>query len=80
MEAVLRQGVIVPLEPLPSEWKEGVVLRIFGPAEVAPKAEPEAELLEDSGRIRLGNPQQTTILVSIRNEGRVAPRVSSEEV
>lgn len=28
MEAVLRQGMIVPLGPLPAEWKDGVLLNV----------------------------------------------------
>ena len=28
LKAVLRQGVIVPLEPLPPEWKEGTALEV----------------------------------------------------
>ncbi len=28
MKAVLRQGVIVPLEPLPLEWEEGTALEV----------------------------------------------------
>ena len=28
LKAVLRKGVIVPLEPLPSEWGEGVALQV----------------------------------------------------
>ena len=28
LKAVLRQGVIVPLEPLPPEWEEGTVLEV----------------------------------------------------
>jgi hypothetical protein len=28
LKAVLRQGVIVPLEPLPPEWEEGVTLEV----------------------------------------------------
>jgi hypothetical protein len=28
LKAVLRQGVIVPLEPLPPEWEEGVALEV----------------------------------------------------
>jgi hypothetical protein len=28
LKAELRRGVIVPLEPLPPEWEEGVVLEI----------------------------------------------------
>jgi hypothetical protein len=28
LKAVLRKGVIVPLDPLPSEWEEGAALEI----------------------------------------------------
>ena len=28
LKAVLRQGVIVPLEPLPPEWEEGAALEV----------------------------------------------------
>jgi len=28
LKAVLRQGVIVPLEPLPPEWEEGTALEV----------------------------------------------------
>jgi hypothetical protein len=28
LKAVLRKGVIVPLEPLPPEWGEGVALQV----------------------------------------------------
>lgn len=28
LKAVLRKGVIVPLEPLPSEWEEGAALEV----------------------------------------------------
>jgi len=28
LKAVLRQGVIVPLEPLPQEWKDGTALEV----------------------------------------------------
>ena len=28
LKAVLRQGVIVPLEPLPPEWEEGATLEV----------------------------------------------------
>lgn len=28
MKAVLQQGVIVPLEPLPPEWEEGMTLEV----------------------------------------------------
>jgi hypothetical protein len=28
LKAVLRQGVIVPLEPLPDEWEEGAPLEV----------------------------------------------------
>ncbi|MBI1830485.1 MAG: hypothetical protein HYR84_03430 [Planctomycetes bacterium] len=34
LKAVLRKGVIVPLEPLPPEWEEGVALQI-GKADAA---------------------------------------------
>lgn len=34
LKAVLRQGVIVPLEPVPPEWEEGTALEVAraGPA------------------------------------------------
>lgn len=28
LKAILQQGVIVPLEPLPSEWNEGTALEV----------------------------------------------------
>jgi hypothetical protein len=28
LKAILREGVIVPLEPLPSEWEEGTTLEV----------------------------------------------------
>jgi hypothetical protein len=28
LKAVLRQGVIIPLEPLPPEWEEGAALEV----------------------------------------------------
>ncbi len=28
LKAVLRKGVIVPLEPLPPEWEEGATLEV----------------------------------------------------
>lgn len=28
LKAVLRQGVIIPLDPLPPEWEEGTVLEV----------------------------------------------------
>ena len=28
LKAVLRQGVIVPLEPLPQDWEEGAALEV----------------------------------------------------
>ena len=52
LEAVLRQGAIVPLGPLPAEWKDGLVLQVVDPSE--PRLDMEAwarsmnELCEDS--------------------------------
>jgi hypothetical protein len=35
LKAVLRKGVIVPLEPLPAEWEEGVALEVARAAAAA---------------------------------------------
>ena len=52
LKAVLRQGVIVPLEPLPGEWEEGTPLEV-AKAQVVPEdidawAKSMSELCADS--------------------------------
>ena len=52
LKAVLRQGVIVPLEPLPPEWEEGSTLEIgkavAPPVDIDAWAESMNQLCRDS--------------------------------
>jgi hypothetical protein len=54
LKAVLRQGVIVPLEPLPPEWEEGVALEVAKahaePVDIDAWAKSMTQLCEDSSR------------------------------
>jgi hypothetical protein len=52
LKAVLRQGVIVPLEPLPPEWEDGAALEVAKahapPADVDAWATSMSQLCADS--------------------------------
>ena len=52
LKAVLRQGVIVPLEPLPPEWEEGAALEVAKapapPADIDAWAKTMNQLCADS--------------------------------
>ena len=52
LKAVLRQGVIVPVEPLPPEWEEGAALEVAkadaAHADIDAWAESMKELCADS--------------------------------
>jgi hypothetical protein len=52
LKAILRQGVIVPLEPLPEEWEDGATLEVSKvqptPADIDAWAESMNQLCADS--------------------------------
>jgi hypothetical protein len=52
VKAVLRQGVIVPLEPLPHEWEDGAALEVAKahapPEDIDAWAKPMNQLCADS--------------------------------
>ena len=52
LKAVLRQGVIVPLEPLPQEWEDGAALEVAKapapPADIDAWAKSMRQLCADS--------------------------------
>jgi hypothetical protein len=52
LKAVLRQGVIVPLEPLPQDWEEGAALEVAKahapPADIDAWAKSMNQLCADS--------------------------------
>ena len=50
LKAVLRRGVIVPLEPLPSEWEEGAALedKVDAPFDIDAWADDLNRLCADS--------------------------------
>jgi hypothetical protein len=50
LRAILRNGVIQPLEPLPAEWQEGLVLRV-GPVDDKDVRQRSAEEIDDDFRI-----------------------------
>lgn len=54
LKAVLRQGVIVPLDPLPPDWEEGTTLEVVKadgpPVDIDAWAESMNQLCADSSR------------------------------
>jgi hypothetical protein len=52
LKAILRQGVIVPLEPVPREWEDGAALEVIKahvpPADIVAWAESMNQLCADS--------------------------------